>query len=417
MIQSLFIINNQGEIIIEKHWRGRVSRTVGEYFVEQVRKAGKPEETPPVIAMSNHYIIHVLRSDVFFVGVVQSETPPMMVVELLNRLVEILTSYIGKINDNNIKQNFVILYQLLDEMIDNGFPITTELSLLYDLVKPPVGVLKSISDAVNTHVQSSGHGISPVPWRKIGIKYAANEIFFDLDEEMNCIIDVNGNSIKCEVNAKINCNCRLTGMPDLVMNFKQPQMIEDVSFHPCVRYAKYEQDRTISFVPPDGEFVLMTYRINNLPMSPLYCRPQLSFNENTNSGTVNVMLGIRHTQGKALEEVRVLIPLPCQLDSHTITATVGTVTFDPLMKHIVWNVGRIDPQDKKTISCSGGVRLPNKSEVSRSGTAAVLVDFKVPTVALSGIKVDAVNLKNENYKPYKGVRYQTVAGRFEVRTY
>ncbi|KAL0484239.1 AP-3 complex subunit AP3M1 [Acrasis kona] len=174
MIHSLFIINNQGEIIIEKHWRGRVSRSVGEYFVEQVRKAGSPEETPPVIAMSNHYIIHVLRSDVFFVGVVQSETPPLMVVELLNRLVEVLTSYIGKIDDNNIKQNFVTLYQLLDEMIDNGFPITTELSLLRDLVKPQASVIKSITDTVSR--QDSGHGISPVPWRKLGIKYAANEI-------------------------------------------------------------------------------------------------------------------------------------------------------------------------------------------------------------------------------------------------
>ncbi|KAL0484240.1 AP-3 complex subunit AP3M1 [Acrasis kona] len=206
-------------------------------------------------------------------------------------------------------------------------------------------------------------------------------------------------------------------MPDLVLNFKQPQMIEDVSFHPCVRYAKYEQDRTVSFVPPDGDFVLMTYRITNLPMSPIYCRPQLSFSQENNSGNINVMLGVRHTMGKPLEEVKVNIPLPCQIDSHTITCTAGSITFDSLTKRLVWNVGRIDPQDKKTISCSGGVRLPNKSTISKSGAAAVLIDFKVSTVALSGIKVDAVNLKNENYKPYKGVRYQTVAGRFEVRTY
>ncbi|KAL0480408.1 AP-3 complex subunit mu-1 [Acrasis kona] len=366
--------------------------------------------------MSNHYIIHVLRSDVFFVGVVQSETPPLMVVELLNRLVEILTSYIGQVDDNSIKQNFVVLYQLLDEMIDNGFPITTELSLLYDLVKPPSNVIQSIANSVNSHVKSGGHGISPVPWRKLGIKYPNNEVFFDLDEEMNCIIDVNGNSLLCEVNAKINCNCKLSGMPDLSLTFKQPQMLEDVSFHPCVRYAKFEQDRTVSFVPPDGEFVLMTYRITNLPMAPIYCRPQLSFNTNNNSGTVNVMLGLRHTSGKPLEEVKVIIPLPCQLESHTISATVGSVAFDPVLKQLVWKVGKIDPQDKKTISCSGGVRLPDKSNVAKAGTA-VLVDFKLGTVALSGVKVDAVNLKSETYKPYKGVRYQTFAGRFEVRTY
>lgn len=204
-------------------------------------------------------------------------------------------------------------------------------------------------------------------------------------------------------------------MPDLIMNFKQPQMIEDVSFHPCVRYAKYEQDRSISFVPPDGEFVLMTYRISNLPMSPIYCRPQLSFNEA--GGTVNIMLGLRHTMGKALEDVKISVPLPCQIDSHAITTNSGVVNFEPTTKQIQWNVGKIDPMDKKSISCSGGVKLPPKSQISKSGSAAVLIDFKLPTVALSGLRVDAVNLKNENYKPYKGVRYVTQAGRFEVRTY
>ena len=36
--------------------------------------------------------------------------------------------------------------------------------------------------------------------------------------------------------------------------------MEDVSFHQCVRLSRFENDRTISFIPPDGEFELMTYR-------------------------------------------------------------------------------------------------------------------------------------------------------------
>lgn len=30
----------------------------------------------------------------------------------------------------------------------------------------------------------------------------------------------------------------------------------------CVRLARFENDRTISFIPPDGSFDLMTYRLN-----------------------------------------------------------------------------------------------------------------------------------------------------------
>jgi AP-1 complex subunit mu len=39
--------------------------------------------------------------------------------------------------------------------------------------------------------------------------------------------------------------------------------LEDVKFHQCVRLARFDADRTISFIPPDGEFDLMTYRLTS----------------------------------------------------------------------------------------------------------------------------------------------------------
>ena len=36
--------------------------------------------------------------------------------------------------------------------------------------------------------------------------------------------------------------------------------LEDVQCHQCVRLSRFENDRTISFIPPDGEFELMSYR-------------------------------------------------------------------------------------------------------------------------------------------------------------
>ena len=73
-------------------------------------------------------------------------------------------------------------------------------------------------------------------------------------------MDRNGIAVNCEINGVINANCRLSGMPDLLLYFKDPSLVSDSSFHPCVRYAKFEQDKIISFVPPDGNFELMKYR-------------------------------------------------------------------------------------------------------------------------------------------------------------
>lgn len=38
--------------------------------------------------------------------------------------------------------------------------------------------------------------------------------------------------------------------------------LDDVKFHQCVRLSRFERDRTISFVPPDEEFELLSYRLN-----------------------------------------------------------------------------------------------------------------------------------------------------------
>lgn len=50
--------------------------------------------------------------------------------------------------------------------------------------------------------------------------------------------------------------CFLLGNPNKGID------LEDVKFHQCVRLSRFENDRTISFIPPDGEFELMSYRLS-----------------------------------------------------------------------------------------------------------------------------------------------------------
>jgi AP-2 complex subunit mu-1 len=48
--------------------------------------------------------------------------------------------------------------------------------------------------------------------------------------------------------------------------------LDDVTFHQCVNLTRFNTEKTVSFVPPDGEFELMKYRITdgiNLPFRVL----------------------------------------------------------------------------------------------------------------------------------------------------
>lgn len=38
--------------------------------------------------------------------------------------------------------------------------------------------------------------------------------------------------------------------------------LNDMKFHPCVHLNKFEEERNIEFIPPDGEFDLITYRLD-----------------------------------------------------------------------------------------------------------------------------------------------------------
>jgi len=38
--------------------------------------------------------------------------------------------------------------------------------------------------------------------------------------------------------------------------------MDDLKFHKCVDLNKFESDRSIDFVPPDGEIDLMSYRLD-----------------------------------------------------------------------------------------------------------------------------------------------------------
>ena len=124
--------------------------------------------------------------------------------------------------------------------------------------------------------------LSNIPWRRAGVKYTNNEAYFDVIEEVakyhflfvektsltlsrkvDAIIDKSGSTVSTEIHGYIDCSVKLTGMSDLTMSFVNPRLFDDVSFHPCVRYKKWESDRILSFVPPDGNFRLVSYHIGS----------------------------------------------------------------------------------------------------------------------------------------------------------
>lgn len=183
--------------------------------------------------------------------------------------------------------------------MDYGYPFTTEPNILKVMIQPPsvFSRLTTVATGKSYISEELPDGtLSNMPWRQTGVKYSQNEIYLDIIEEIDGVFDKNGQVISLDVSGSISANCKLSGMPDLTLQFTDPTVIDDCSFHQCVRYNRYDRDKVVSFVPPDGQFELMRYRVNsNTPViPPCYCTPQYTFDKGPNSkGHISVMVGQR----------------------------------------------------------------------------------------------------------------------------
>ncbi|VDN50526.1 unnamed protein product [Dracunculus medinensis] len=403
------------DVILEKHWKSVIHRSICDYFFDTQKKAACADDVPPVISTPHHYLISVYHNQLFFLAVTTAETSPLMVIEFLHRIIGTFTEYFDECSNNSIKENCVIFFELLDEMLDNGFPLATELNILQELIKPP-NFLRTIANQVIgrtnfSEVLPTGQ-LSNVPWRRADVKYTNNEAYFDVIEEIDAIIDKQGATVFSEIQGYIDCCCKLSGMPDLTMSLVNPRLLDDVSFHPCVRFKRWENERVLSFIPPDGNFRLLSYHIGSQSMVaiPIYVRHSILLKGGTN-GRIELTVGPKQSMGKVLEEVVVEMLLPKSVQNCNLIPSNGKCTFDPSTKLLQWNVGKIELGKPPTLK--GSVSVNSNIAVE---TPPITVKFRINQLAVSGLKVNRLDMYGEKYKPFKGVKYITRAGRFQVRT-
>lgn len=161
--------------------------------------------------------------------------------------------YFGNIDEENIKQNFVVIYELLDECIDNGVITTTDPLFLQENIKTSYPDLNKAVTKKDASLKGPEVGKN-ITWRKEGIKYRSNEIYIDIIERLTLIVSTSGVVTKSEVVGEVEGNSKLSGMPnvEIVLNQRPISMnnlsnaeklgFEDVKFHQCVDLADYDKN-------------------------------------------------------------------------------------------------------------------------------------------------------------------------------
>lgn len=126
---------------------------------------------------------------------------------------------------------------------------------------------------------------SQIPWRRSNVRHTSNEMYVDIVETLSVTYAPSGRPLAAFANGSIAFTSKVSGVPDLLLSLragsgpgaeKVKRTMERPVFHPCVRLARWRDHAELSFVPPDGRFVLAGYDVDLLDpsASPLSAKAQ-----------------------------------------------------------------------------------------------------------------------------------------------
>jgi len=124
-----------------------------------------------------------------------SQVDPLYAFAFIRTFLDILIEYFGEVTAPTLRDNFDTVHQLLEETLDaGGHPLTTAPNALRDIVLPPSLITKilsvtGVSGLSGPTTNNLSAFSSPIPWRKAGVRYNNNEIYFDIVETLDAVVN------------------------------------------------------------------------------------------------------------------------------------------------------------------------------------------------------------------------------------
>ncbi|KAH0628636.1 hypothetical protein JD844_010015 [Phrynosoma platyrhinos] len=292
---------------------------------------------------------------------------------------QVFSEYFKELEEESIRDNFVIVYELLDELMDFGFPQTTDSKILQE----PCSVFQ---------------------------------------------VNANGSVLLSEIVGSIKLKVFLSGMPELRLGLNDRVLfeltgrgknksveLEDVKFHQCVRLSRFDNDRTISFIPPDGDFELMSYRLNTQVKPLIWIESVI---EKFSHSRVEIMVKAKGQFKKqsVANGVEICVPVPSDADSPKFKTSIGNAKYLPEKDVVIWSIKSFPGGKEYLMRAHFG--LPSVENEELEGRPPISVRFEIPYFTVSGIQVRYMKIiEKSGYQALPWVRYITQSGDYQLRTH
>ncbi|KAL8605872.1 AP-1 complex subunit mu-1 [Nucella lapillus] len=435
---AIYILDVKGKVLISRNYRGDIDMSVIDKFMPLLMEGEDDSNVTPILTHGTVTFLYIKYNNLYLVATSKKNANVSLVFSFLHKLVQIFVEYFKELEEESIRDNFVIIYELLDEVMDFGYPQTTDSKILQEYItqegqklevapRPPMAVTNAVS------------------WRSEGVKYRKNEVFLDVIESVNLLVSANGNVLRSEIVGSVKMRVFLSGMPELRLGLNDKVLfestgrgesksveledvkfhqcvcgksksveLEDVKFHQCVRLSRFENDRTISFIPPDGEFELMSYRLNTHVKPLIWVESVI---ERHAHSRVEYMIKAKSQfkRRSTANNVEIIITVPTDADTPKFKTTVGSCKYVPEVNSIIWSIKSFPGGKEFLMRAHFG--LPSVENEDAEGRPPISIKFEIPYFTVSGIQVRYLKIiEKSGYQALPWVRYITQNGDYQLRT-
>ena len=457
-LSQFFILSPRGDSIIFRDLRRDCPKNTTESFYRNVKFwGGKVAEAPPVFNLDHLNYMYLKKNGLYFVFISRDNVSPNFATELLIRLTKVMKDYCGVLSEESVRTNFVLLYELIDEILDYGYVqgTSTEQLKAYVFTDPIVvaAPAKSKSDSKTTPSTAVDKPITMK--QKKGEK--KNEIFVDIYERLNITFNANGYVLNSSIDGTIQMKSYLAGNPELKLALNEDLVIgksaaggggveiDDCNFHECAKLQDWDSQRILSFLPPDGEFTLMNYRVTSEFRAPFRIFPFFelvnSYSQCTAADphpthrrrasppsqplTVSSPLLSRCAEVELIIKVRadipenakgtsvvVSVPVPKGCSGATCNLVPGVVgqvwEYDAAARVILWKIKTFPGGREESIKCNIALGSSHTASV-RKEIGPINLAFEIPMYNPSGLQVRYLRISSADvgYSPYRWVRFVT----------
>lgn len=341
-----------------------------------------------------------------------------LVFTFLYQLKAILIDYFKVLEEETVRDNFVLIYELLDEIMDHGYPQVTEAKILQDFITTESN--KKKGDSLISILTNA------VSWRQEGIKYTLNETFLDVIEKVDMLVSSDGNILHSKINGSIQMKSFLSGMPTVTLGINDKMLFEnrpsdkevemdDLKFHQCVNKKLFESERVIQFIPPDGGFELMSYRLDKTIKPLLFINVSID-NKSDTRIEYSVTVRANYKSKSVANKVDIFIPVPSDIQNATFVTPKGKVVYLSDREDLMWTISKFEGQKELKMTCNFQVPTIRIADPQKHLKRPIQLEFEIPHYTISGFQVKYVNVEEKSkYESTPWVRYIARSGSYDVR--